>query len=359
MRDDLHGLTYLTEVIDLTIHDQSRDTSSWLDDREIDLLCEILKVLFNLQMPNLGEVCHEEHQEIQFRRLTSVLRDVFLKGNSRSREKQHELHSNLINLMSSMPTPCLLEFAPSSHIGIVDGAHHDFEGRDVAVLDSLLAYLKVSLEVSPQSMSVIERLGPVLTALIKCCRCHRVMRRYIRSVILPPLRNVMRRPEEGSELRNYLCRLLTSPDLQARDLVAELLFIICKESVARMAKHTGYGNAVGVFANKGLLAAGASDAGQNRNQLYSSDSEDSDTEEYKRLQHGINPVVGCYEPPRPDPFEGMSEEQKEYEAMKLVNLIDQLDRHGIVKPARIGENGKPEPVAHLLQLQEDLTGEKK
>jgi Guanine nucleotide exchange factor synembryn len=40
----------------------------------------------------------------------------------------------------------------------------------------------------------------------------------------------------------------------------------------------------------------------------------------------INPIVGCFEEPRPDPTENMSDEQKEYEAVKLVEKIDQLSR---------------------------------
>jgi hypothetical protein len=72
-----------------------------------------------------------------------------------------------------------------------------------------------------------------------------------------------------------------------------------------MIKYTGYGNAAGLFAKRGLLG-GRSSTNQ---QQYSSESEDSDTEEYKQLLHGINPVIGCYEPPKRSPFEGMSEEQ--------------------------------------------------
>ena len=43
-----------------------------------------------------------------------------------------------------------------------------------------------------------------------------------------------------------------------------------------------------------------------------------------------------------NPFEGMSEEQKEYEAVKLANLIDKLHTMGVVKPAKLGEDGKPQ-----------------
>ena len=66
----------------------------------------------------------------------------------------------------------------------------------------------------------------------------------------------------------------------------------------------------------------------------------------------INPVSGRVEPTRPSPFEGMTEEQKEYEANKLANLIHQLHDLGAVKPARIGPDGRPEPVEHVLELVE-------
>jgi hypothetical protein len=66
----------------------------------------------------------------------------------------------------------------------------------------------------------------------------------------------------------------------------------------------------------------------------------------------INPVTGYVEPTRPSPFEGMTEEQKEFEANKLANLIHQLHDLGAMKPARIGPDGKPVAVEHVLQLIE-------
>ena len=49
----------------------------------------------------------------------------------------------------------------------------------------------------------------------------------------------------------------------------------------------------------------------------------------------------------------MTEEQKEYEANRLVYAIDQLQRSGIIQPCRIGADGRPQPVEHVLQLQEE------
>lgn len=37
-------------------------------------------------------------------------------------------------------------------------------------------------------------------------------------------------------------------------------------------------------------------------------------------------MTGRYEPEKPKPWEGMTEEQKEYEAMKLVETMDKLNR---------------------------------
>ena len=58
------------------------------------------------------------------------------------------------------------------------------------------------------------------------------------------------------------------------------------------------------------------------------------------------------EPPRKSPFEGMTEEQKEYEANRLANLIHKLHDLGAVKPGRIGPDGKPIAVEHVLELVE-------
>lgn len=73
-------------------------------------------------------------------------------------------------------------------------------------------------------------LCPTLFLLTKCVRHHRSIRKFLRQRVLPPLTEVHTRPEEGSTLRNKLCRLLTTPFTQVRGLVEEFLFILCKEN---------------------------------------------------------------------------------------------------------------------------------
>ncbi|PNF24282.1 hypothetical protein B7P43_G13604 [Cryptotermes secundus] len=198
-------------------------------------------------------------------------------------------------------------------------------------------------------------LCPTLFLLTKCVRHHRSIRKFLRQRVLPPLTEVHTRPEEGSTLRNKLCRLLTTPFTQVRGLVEEFLFILCKENVMRMVKYTGYGNAAGFLAKRGAMLGGSGNLDSGSGAQYSSDSEDSDTEEYKKYKSQINIMTGCYEKPHPNPMASMSEEQKEYEALELVKKLDQLARDGVVQPCRIGEDGRPEPVGQVLELIEDIS----
>ena len=59
IRRELHGLTYLIEVLDLCIQD-SDEKNKPITDKDVDLCSEILKILFNLTVSvdknNLAEV---------------------------------------------------------------------------------------------------------------------------------------------------------------------------------------------------------------------------------------------------------------------------------------------------------------
>jgi Guanine nucleotide exchange factor synembryn len=351
VRDDFHGLTYLAEALDLIVTASGKEE---LDDQNVGLINEILKVLFNLTVRCPTTVSTEEEEETQFQRVAIILHDLSL-CKTQTKEKLHDLLSNIINMLTSVPTACYKELITPVLPGVdVAGSVESgriFENYNMQVIDMLLEFLHKRLDSPAQEKtSLNESLSPILSVMVKCVRCCGTLRRYVRSVVLPPLRDVSKKPEEGTELRNYLCRLLTNPDTQLSGLSADLLFVMCKENVGRMVKYTGYGNAAGLFANRGLLGGRSPDLAN----AYSSDSEDSDTDEYKELQHGINPVVGRYEAPKSDPLAGMSDEQKEHEAMKLVNLMDQLHRQGLVQPCRIGEDGRPQPVSHILELQDEI-----
>lgn len=73
-----------------------------------------------------------------------------------------------------------------------------------------------------------------------------------------------------------------------QELVADFLFVLCKENVNRLIKYTGYGNAAGLLASRGLMGS----VQPQSNGDYSSDDEDSETEEYAMDKSHIDPMIG-------------------------------------------------------------------
>lgn len=307
VRDDYHGLVYLVETLDMMMKNES---SRIFDQQQINLINEILKVLFNITVTSPTTVETEEDDEQHLHRLSIMLHDLLL-FEARAADATEEYHSNIINLLTNIPNACFTELVPQ----VTDGSLSEtFENVNIHSINIFLRFLELKLNkiFGPMASKDYEQLPPILSVMIKSIRSAGVIRRYVRAQVLPPLCDVKKRPEEGTTVRNHLCKLLTYPSSQISDLVAELLFVLCKENVGRMIKYTGYGNAAGLFAKRGLLGGRNSD----NQQQYSSDSEDSDTDEYKELQHGINPVIGCYEPPKRNPLEGMTEEQVRLASMQ-------------------------------------------
>lgn len=393
VRTEQHGLVYLRETLDLILKlceersqqeprtapsrrgrlsrrgrtrapEQSSDadlgTAPLLDADEAALASEVLKVLYNLTC-GVDKFHVDEEEEVHFQRLVGILHDLLLCDVA-DPESKDQLCGQVVHLLSNMPRSTyeelLTEVIPGS--APMDPPEEQFEGFSTEAVSALVGYLERRLKEEEQSpkgsgghrtcpKDQSQRLSPILLCLTECARGHRTLRRYLRSRVLPPLSDVMTRPEEGDKLRNRLVRLMTSSATDVKNLTADFLFVLCKEKVGRMVKYTGYGNAAGLLARRGLLLGGpTSDCS------YSSDSEDSDTEEYAKYKDRINPVVGCYEEPGVSALEGMSEEQKEHEALQLATLMDKLARGGVVQPARVGADGRPYPIEHVLQLQEGL-----
>nr|XP_027221948.1 synembryn-A-like [Penaeus vannamei] len=394
LRSEYHGLTYLIEILDLSLKTAQEESevqsiNGYLpnpiifNDEQAELVNEVLKVLYNLVL-HIDKNSPDEEEDSHCLRLISILRYLLL-ASTRCPEKTDSLHSNTVNLLlvmppkmyeellcdmpqaseSPMPPPAptvvttqptagataLMEAAcfteVDSDLSKQNERSCEYDGKDMTAIIKLLDFLDSRLKSPGQSSS--KSLMPILTLMVEMTQANRTIRKFIRLRILPPLRDVSKRPEEGHTIRNKLCSLMTSPLHDLKHLSANFLFILCKESVDRLIKYTGYGNAAGLLASRGLMLGGSKPTID-----YSSDSEDSDTEEYERVKDMINPVTGRYEPPRPSPLDGMTDEQKEHEAMKLVNVLDKLTRNNIIQPCRIGDDGKPHPVESVMELQEGL-----
>ncbi|KAH9372368.1 hypothetical protein HPB48_018809 [Haemaphysalis longicornis] len=246
----------------------------------------------NDQVAQLLDEFNAKEEEVHFERLVGLLHDLLLCEVS-DEEAKDQLHGQVVHLLSSVPR--------SSYGELLTEAGADekgaFEGFNVDAVAALVAYLERRLDEEEKQPS-LQHLSPVLHCLAECGRGHRILRRYLRSRVLPPLGDVSKRPEEGNTLRNRLVRLMTRGD--TCQLAAELLFVLCKERVNRLVKYTGYGNAAGLLASKGLLLLGGAGGrgGGGSGAQYSSDSEDSDTEEYapaappREPRAGLLPAAG-------------------------------------------------------------------
>ncbi|MEE6478195.1 hypothetical protein FKM82_011775 [Ascaphus truei] len=242
--------------------------------------------------------------------------------------------SNTVNLLSNVPVSCLdVLVGPSGKQGSSKTSDMGMEAIQV-----ILDFMEKRID---KASCYREGLTPVLSLLTECSRAHRNIRKFIKAEVLPPLRDVSSRPEIGTTVRNKLVRLMTHVDLGVKQIAAEFLFVLCKERVDNLLKYTGYGNAAGLLAARGLLAGGRGDR-------WYSDDEDSDTEEYKSAKPNINMITGHVEEPMPNPIDEMTEEQKEYEAMKLVNMFDKLSREDIIKPMGVRPDGTIAPLEETI-----------
>ncbi|XP_059834568.1 synembryn-B isoform X1 [Hypanus sabinus] len=304
LKKELQGLLLLTDVLENTLDikwtdkyvvaTNHRNTS--LSEEQVDFAIESLKVLFNVTYDCSQQQTDEDHAH-QYRYLTALLCHCLLI-NVQNDEKTEEFHSHTINLLNNIPVSSLdLLFSPDIECRAID-----YNGKKMDAVEVLLAFMEKRID-----------------------------------RVLPPLKDVTNRPEVGNTLRNKLVRLMTHIDTGVKHTAAEFLFVLCKESVDCLLKYTGYGNAAGLLAAHGLLAGG-------RGSGVYSDDEDTDTEEYKSVKSYINPITGHVEEPVPNPMAGMTEEQKEYEAMKLVNMFDKLSREEIIKPMRVRPDGTMGPL---------------
>uniref|UniRef100_A0A8C1BPA1 Synembryn n=2 Tax=Cyprinus carpio TaxID=7962 RepID=A0A8C1BPA1_CYPCA len=350
---ELRGVSLLSEALDATLGLCWPDTYEVaragfdgcselppLGRQETERAMEILKILFNVTFDSSRRKVDEE-EAATYRHLGAILRHCIM-STSEGEERTEEMHSHTVNLLGNLPLPCLdVLLMPKVQQGSIE-----YIGVNMDAVKVLLEFMEKRLD---RGNKLKETLLPSLNLLTESARIHRETRKFLRMKVLPPLRDVKNRPEVGNALRNKLVRLMTHIDTDVKHCAAEFLFVLCKESVSRFIKYTGYGNAAGLLAARGLMRGG-------RDPGHYSEDEDSDTEEYREAKPHINPVTGRVEEEQPNPMEGMTEEQKEYEAMKLVNMFDKLSREQVIQPMKIGADGKmtslePQELHYLASQQ--------
>ncbi|XP_062856372.1 synembryn-A [Trichomycterus rosablanca] len=334
---ELRGARILADALDATlglqwvdVYEVSRAGAQGPNDlpplgrSETERGMEILKILFNITYDTGRRKVDEEEAET-YRHLGAILRHCLL-STAEGEERTDEFHSHTVNLLGNLPLLCLdVLLMPKVRHGSIE-----YMGVNMDAVNALLHFMEKRLD---RGNKLKEMLLPSLNLLTESARIHRETRKFLRMKVLPPLRDVKNKPEVGNALRNKLVRLMTHIDTDVKTCAAEFLFVLCKESVSRFIKYTGYGNAAGLLAARGLMRGGWEPG-------HYSEDEDSDTEEYREAKPHINPVTGRVEECQQNPVDEMTEEQKEFEAMKLVNMFDKLSRDHVIQPMKLGPDGK-------------------
>uniref|UniRef100_A0A914MTA3 Synembryn n=1 Tax=Meloidogyne incognita TaxID=6306 RepID=A0A914MTA3_MELIC len=309
---------------------------------------EALLILFNIY-----------HQIVfQQQPLDSNIIQLFLNECARILQNSFldmEIKQNTINFMATIPNTLSTLCPKTEDSTIYNQNKLIFEDYDVTFSDKLLNILEEHIDQYEKGNvpAFSEHLVMFLRMMTTLCMDHKVARRYCRLKVIPPLtaEDVKHRPDVGSSFRNKLVRLISSIGALS-NASADFLFVLCKRSAGRLVKYTGFGHAAGLLADRGIL-------GRALAPKHPSDSEDSETEGYKEVENEVNPVTG-YIPPVSQmeefrkQFESMSEEQKEHEAMKLVNAMDKLMDQGLIAPGTVGEDGRVRQVKHVSELIKDV-----
>ncbi|XP_068725216.1 synembryn-A-like [Montipora capricornis] len=316
---------------------------------EIRLSAEIMKILFNitLNLPESEGTDTVDHCD----RIVFIVRSIFVHLKPLPNEPEN-LPNHAINVLSNMPTKCLKHLMWTMPSTVSKKLSQDYESKpssqrfrmqfenyNMLAIQTMIRILDDRLKATAQPLR--ENIIPIVSAFCQMARGDRIIRKYLRMEVLPPLRHVgTTRPEEGNLIRNGLVRLMTSPLEDIKELVADFVFVLCKENVNRLVKYTGYGNAAGLLASRGLM--GASQL-QGNGTYYSSD-DDSETEEYAMDKAQIDPMIGAIpkDDGKPNPLDEMSEQEKEEEAEKLAALIQDLNRRGVIRTAQVGPDGRPQ-----------------
>lgn len=85
-----------------------------------------------------------------------------------------------------------------------------FQNYNMLAIRAMLTVLDDRLKVTSRPLQ--ENVVPIVSAFCQMARGDRVIRKYLRQEVLPPLGRVgTTRPEEGHLIRNQLVRLMTSP----------------------------------------------------------------------------------------------------------------------------------------------------
>ncbi|KAF9949548.1 hypothetical protein BGZ65_007233, partial [Modicella reniformis] len=341
------------------------------------VLSEALKYLFNLMVvdPKIersGEVNFTEQEKTQAtgKRFQSLLPTIV---------------SILITIPLSKPNPLEPPHSHAIHVllnfPISTSALLVTRSQQAALLNVLTNILDVTLkhslntdeEASTDGLSngtdLDEILPPLILVLTNIAAVGAEAKAALKARLLPDDVDRSRPLDKGDSFSARLIRRMTSVRFpQIRETVSQLLFVVCDENPSTLTRHVGYGNAAGFLMNRNLgvpdsvtdsqfeeindeaeaprqttmptstsstpTTAAAAATAKATTTAQSPPTSSQSTMSNRRASTAVNPITGAY---YPDPsairtaMADMTEEEKEEEAARLLDMFDRMRRTGVME----------------------------
>ncbi|KAG0199859.1 hypothetical protein BGX28_006927 [Mortierella sp. GBA30] len=365
--DDYHAVDNIGVVLKTQLArtpDDSMFTQSMV-------LSEALKYLFNLmivdpKVERSAEVHLSEKEKAQatgtrFQSLLPTIVSILITIPPPTPNPLEPPHAHAIHVLLNFPIS-------SSALLVTRSQQATLLGVLLQILDDTLRHsLNTDEEASTDGLSngteLDEIVPPLIIVLTNIASAGGEGRAALKARMLPDDVDRTKPLDKGDSFSARLIRRMTSMRFpQIRETVNQLLFVVCDEDPAILTRHVGYGNAAGFLMNRNLgvpasvSGAGPDEASSDTGEISTSGpasestASSSSTDGTANAQSpttdpnmssgrrtssasAVNPITGAY---YPDPsairtaMADMTEEEKEEEASKLLDMFDKLRRTGVM-----------------------------
>ncbi|KAJ3131110.1 hypothetical protein HK100_006795 [Physocladia obscura] len=220
-----------------------------------------------------------------------------------------------------------------------------------------------------------EIIPPLILVIKELAGSHEIIRHQLREILTPPDIDRTRKLDSTDTVTARLIKLMTSISLEnTKNSVGEMLFALFDEdgweifcfcfsinqsSASSFTSYIGYGNAAGFLFQRGIMSNPSGTSSDSQRMASSSsftNSESTTHDEYEiydgstlpknnseskekgkeKAKPAINPITGeiIQENQSNEEWDRLSAAEKEYETHKLMEMLDKLNKNGVIKAVR-------------------------
>ncbi|KAJ3172550.1 hypothetical protein HDU88_005878 [Geranomyces variabilis] len=300
------------------------------------LVSEIMKTVYNLMA--VGNVREEEGQHKGETVVTLAGTEVELAWVG----KFENLLPEVIKLLLATNTPAplapplshivhtLLNFPLAPYRAAFSENGEDIVKRLCAILTDTLSAQDPRKGASAAGTDLDQVLPPLIIVMSGIARQDTTARAVMRGLLMPDDIDRSKPLDQGSTVTARLIGFMTALVVpNVRESVCDLLYVLCDENAEKLVAYTGFGHAAGFLHSKGMMATPSGSGGGG-----GSSSSEAFGSSFHPNTGGptLDPITGEHDRRGSrSEWDGMTDEEKEAEAEKLLVLFDKLNKTGVIK----------------------------